>query len=78
MTFLLFICYLAMPLSNVEAKPHLTNFFMSKQFDNKHLTGWEENQEEIMVAESHLEPVTEGKSEFHFTWEDFPKGNCNI
>ena len=50
---------------------------MSKGFDNKGLTGWEENQE-ILVAKSDLESVTEGKSEFHFTWEDFPEGKCNI
>ena len=72
---LILIWYLAISLSNVEAKPHLTNFFMGNDFGNKRLSIWEKNQEMIDV-ERDPETVADGKSESYFTWQDFPRGKC--
>ena len=74
---LLFICHLAIFLSNVEAKPHLTNFFMGNDFDKKRLSSWGKNQE-MIDAERDPEPVTDGKSESYFTLQDFPRGKCKF
>ena len=43
--YLLLTLYLAISLSNVEAIPRLTNFFMTKDVGNKHFSSWGKNQE---------------------------------
>ena len=61
----------------IEGKPHLTNFFMNKEFNNEPSSDWGENHEfpQFLLSESHSELSSEGESELPLSLlQDFPKG----
>ena len=58
----------------IEGKPHLTNFFMNKEFTNEPSSDWGGNHK-FLLSESHSELSSEGESELPFSLlQDFPKG----
>ena len=58
----------------IEGKPHLTNFFMNKEFINEPSSDWERNHE-FLFSESHLGHSSDGESELPFSFlHDYPKG----
>ena len=74
-TILIFLAnFLLMNFSSVQSKPHLTNFFMNLNEWNDQ-KGFKSNElTDTSSIESHTDPVSQGESGLHFTFEDFPEG----
>ena len=74
LTLTLLMSLLVITFPYIEGKPHLTNFFMNKEFNNEPLSDWEGNHE-FLLSEIHSEHSSDGESELPFSFlHDYPKG----
>ena len=70
-----FLNFLIIFFPKVETKPHHVNFFMkSKTLDRSPQIQERLIRHSSMTSESLLHQVSEGETNFQFTWKDFPEG----